>query len=377
MIQKMNQKRNFMIKGCALLTLMLLFFSHSLVAKTTNDKILNNRVKIGPTINAPVEFMGKLYFLANTGVLYESNYDLSEVKDIFKTDLPSFSALTLNGDILYFGEGLHDHNKTNFYAYDLKNKKLVFKVATQGHIERPPLIQNNIAFIGLGPDGLGALDLKNKKMLWHTKTIKNGKLHVDATPMIRDQLLCSVSIYEYKGFFCLNLKDGTESYDLKMTLSPKSETGLSADLFYGYATEANMVDGKWKTESLFYIINLKEKKFVKEVKLRGYNFFAPLLISEKKVFVTISTGDLITIDLSNGAIGYVGEFPEPFISNSYMSGDALCSIGVMGQELCYRPTPAGYALVVEKRHSESPIGQIKGKINGKYYIPSRIGYFTL
>ncbi|MBY0412882.1 MAG: hypothetical protein K2Q18_01890, partial [Bdellovibrionales bacterium] len=145
--------------------------SNVLAAKNVNDIILNNRVKIGPTINSPIEYQGKIYFLATTGVLYESNYDLSEIKDIFKTKLPSFSALTLHEGVLYFGEGLHDDKKTNFYAFNLKNKKLAFQFSTQGHIERPPVIQGNIAYVGLGPDGIGALDLKSQKMLWQTKVL--------------------------------------------------------------------------------------------------------------------------------------------------------------------------------------------------------------
>ena len=361
------------------LILFVIFFlsSFSTFAKLPSDKILTNRVKIGPTINSPIEFQGKIYFLANTGVLYESDYDMSEVNDIFKTDLSTFSALTESDGVLYFGEGLHEHNKTHLYAFDLKNKKLVFKFPTEGHIERPPVIHENIAYIGFGQSGIGALDLQTNKLIWQKKTIKNGKLHVDATPVIFNGMLCSVSIYDFKGVFCLNPKDGSEVFDLKMTLSPKSEVGLSGDLLFGYATEASMNDLKFNTESNFYIVNLRDKKILKEVKLRGYNFFAPLILPDNNVFVTLSTGDLITINLTSGVITYVGEFPEPFISNPFLIDGALCAIGIMGQELCYKPVKNGYALTLEKRYSESPIGQIKNKINKKYYIPSRIGYFLL
>ena len=364
-------KKSFIGFGVFLLTI------NPTSAATIADKILTNRVKIGPTINSPIEYLGKIYFLANTGVLFESNYDLSEIKDIFKTDLPTFSSMTENNGVLYFGEGLHEHNKTHLYAYDLKNKKLIFKFPTEGHIERPPFIHENIAYIGFGQTGIGALDLNTNKLIWQKKTIKSGKLHVDATPIIHDGKLCSVSIYDFKGVFCLNPKDGNEVFDLKMALSPKSEVGISGDLIFGYATEANMSDLKFNTESNFYIVNLKEKKIVKEVKLRGYNFFAPIIIPNNNVFVTLSTGDLITISLTNGVITYVGEFPEPFISNAFLVDDALCAIGIMGQELCYKPVKGGFALTLEKRYVESPIGQIKNKINKKYYIPSRIGYFLL
>ena len=364
-------KKNFISFSVFLLTIAPSF------PASLADKILTNRVKIGPTINSPIEFLGKIYFLANTGTLFESNYDLSEVKDIFKTDLPTFSAMTESDGVLYFGEGLHEHNKTHLYAYDLKSKKLVFKFPTQGHIERPPVIHENIAYIGFGSFGIGALDLKTNKLLWQKKAIKNGKLHVDATPVIYNDMLCSVSIYDFKGVFCLNPKDGNEIFDLKMALSPKSEVGISSDILFGYATEANMSDLKFNTESNFFIANLKDRKMVKEVKLRGYNFFAPIVIPDNKVFVTLSTGDLITISLTNGDITYVGEFPEPFISNSFLVDGALCAIGIMGQELCYKPVKGGYALTLEKRYIESPIGQIKNKINKKYYVPSRIGYFLL
>lgn len=353
------------------------FSAYVVAATKAEDKILNNRVKIGPTINSPIEYKGKLYFLSTTGVLYESNYDLSDIKNIYQTALTSFCALTLHNGVLYFGEGLHTNTKTNFYAFDLKTKKQVFKIAVDGHIERPPVINNNIAYVGLGPSGIGALDLKTQKFIWQTKVIKSGNLHVDSTPVISNQQLCTVSIYDFKGIFCLNLKDGRETYHLASSLSPKSEIGVNGDVLFGYTTEANMNDLKGDTPSNFFIWNLKDKKLIKEVKLRGYNFFAPLVISSNEVFVTLSTGDLITINLDTGALTYVGEFPEPFISNAFKIDGALCAIGVMGQQLCYKPVKGGYALTVEKRHSESTVGQIKNMINGKYYIPSRIGYFTL
>ena len=144
----------------------------------------------------------------------------------------------------------------------------------------------------------------------------------------------------------------------------------------GFATEGTMNDNEFKNPTRFYIYQLSEKKLVKEVNLRGYNFFSPIKAKGKDLFVTLSTGDLITINTDNGKIGYVSEFPEPFISTPFKIKGDLCAIGVMGKLLCFKKTKTGYTISKEKRYYESPIGQVK-EIKGKLYIPSRMGYFHL
>jgi outer membrane protein assembly factor BamB len=248
------------------------------MAANLPELIQENRVKIGPTVNPPIEFQGKLYFLANSGVLFESNYDLSEIKNLFETELASFSPITLHEGVLYFGEGLHEHKKANLYAYDLKEKKLKFKMKLEGHIERAISIVDGIAYLGFGPGGIGAIDLSQQKIIWQKKEIKAGVLHVDSNIIVYQKNICATSVYNYKGVFCLNAADGSELFNVSLRLSPKSEITLDGELLYGFSTEATMNDMNWKTPTSFYVVNLVKKNIQMEIELRGYNFFAPLAI---------------------------------------------------------------------------------------------------
>lgn len=138
-----------------------------------------------------------------------------------------------------------------------------------------------------------------------------------------------------------------------------------------------MIDSKWDTPSRFFIVNLEEKKLHKEVELRGFNFYSPQRISKNEVFVSISTGDIISISLETGKINYISEFPEPFISNTFIHENQYCTLGVMGMLLCFKKTKGSYGITLEKRYFETPIGRIGEAIEGKLYVPSRLGFFNL
>ncbi len=335
-----------------------------------------NRVKIGPTISSPLEYNDKLYFLATTGILYEMSKDHKSLTKLFQTKKSSVSGISIYNGVAYFGEGLHKDRNVNLYAFDLKTKKLIFSKKVKGHIEKEPILEGDILYVSLGPSGLGAFDIKSQKFIWITDRFKNNKIHVDSTPILYKDQICVGSIYEFKGLVCLNKSDGKVSFNQKLTYSSKSELGLVNDIIYGFSTEANLVNSKWNTPSTFFIIDLKNKKLIKEVELRGFNFFSPLKISEDEVFVSISTGDIITISLKNGLITYVNEFPEPFLSNPFMYNNQYCTLGAMGKLLCYKKTKAGYAMTLEKRYYETPIGRVKSN-SEVFHIPSRIGFFNL
>ena len=364
-----------------ILCMLVIFLSTQVTASTKSDVIQENRVKIGPITTSPVSYNNKIYFLANTGVLFKSNYDQSVIQNIFKTNKSTFSGLTLHKEFVYFGEGLHKDNQSYLFAYNLKTQKLAFKQVFDGHIERRPLYYKDIIYVGHGPGGISAYSTKTKKILWTQKKTTDGLLHVDATPIPFERNgrleVCVPSIYKFKGLACLDAKTGDILHTQKLLLSPKSETRLVNGYMIGYATKGTMNDNEFKTPSRFYIYNLKEKKLVKDIVLRGYNFYPPIIEEGSKVFVTLSTGDLITINLTDGKIGYVSEFPEPFISTPFKIKDELCAIGIMGKLLCFKKTKSGYSMSKEKRYYETPIGNIEKEINKKLYIPSRMGYFHL
>ncbi len=71
------------------------------------------RVKIGPTVNAPIKHENSLLFLSTSGVLYKSQKDFSKLKQLFNTKQSSVSDITVDDGIAFFGEGLHDTENAN------------------------------------------------------------------------------------------------------------------------------------------------------------------------------------------------------------------------------------------------------------------------
>ena len=352
-----------------------LIFISQLTVESANDTAL--RSKIGPTVSSPVENNGKLYFLATTGVLYEINKNLEKLENIFQTEKNSLSGITINNNIAYFGEGLNKDDKVNLYAFDLTEKKLKSKTAIEGHIGKRPALNNGILYIALGPKGLGSYDISSQKFLWKIDKFGRNTIHTDSTPIFYGKNVCIGSRDKFKGIVCLNKKTGSMDSSYPLKYSAKSELALSRERLFGFATEANLVDSKWNTPSTFFIIDLQKNKLIKEVELRGFNFYSPTLINQDEVFIAISTGDIITISLNDGKISYVSEFPEPFLSNTFVYKKQYCAIGAMGMLLCYKKTQKNWALSYEKRYYESPIGKISGPIDGKHYLPSRTGFFNL
>ncbi len=338
------------------------------------------RVNVGPTVSSPLSYEGALYFLATTGLLLRFEENDKKLEKIFQTEKSSVSGLTIESGIAYFGEGVHEDKKANIYAVDLKTKKLLFKKEVTGHIERNPVVKDGALFVSMGPGGFGSLNLETRKWNWIASKVKESKIHSDSNPIFYKGSVCISSVYEFKGVVCLNQASGVVTHSQKLKYSAKSELGLSGSKLFGFAHEADLVKSKWDTPSVFYIIDLEKKKTLKEVELRGFNFYAPELTTktkENEAFVSLSTGDIITVNLTSGKITYVYEFPEPFISSTFKYKEQLCALGVMGKLLCFKKTKKGFALSNEKRYFETPIGKIKESVNGKLYIPSRIGFFNL
>ena len=348
--------------------LILLLIASSALAATTEV-----RTQIGPLMNPPVVSGKDLYLLATTGVLYQTDPLITKTKILFQTKINSICPLTLKDSVLYFGEGLHDDLKTEFYAYDLKQQKLKFSLPQEGHIERAPLITSDKIFIGLGPGGIAAIDLNTQKILWSKKKIEEGDLHIDSTPISYKNMICVASIYTYKGVVCLNEANGEKVFTISLEKNPKSEIRLSGHLLFGMSTEATMVDTNWKTPSTLYVIDLYKKKKTIDVNLRGYNFFASTLTSAQEVFLGLSTGDMILVNLHDGRITFVGEMKAPIVSTPFIRHGFYCAVSIEGRLRCYQRGKDEFKLAEEQEWQEV-ISGVVSSINGKFYIPTRAGY---
>ncbi len=246
----------------------------------------------------------------------------------------------------------------------------------KGHIQRPLTLDGDTLYVGHGPGGLSALDKKTLKSKWNLTKVNKKKIHVDSSPIIVKDDICFNSIYELKAFICVDKKTQKTTFINEFKESPKMMLSQIGEKIIGATTKADLMKSKFDIPSTLFIFDTKMKKITFTKELRGFNFFAPTKIDDNNFLITLSTGDILTFDLTKNKIGFVGEFPEPFISTPFIMGNNYCAIGIMGQLLCYEKGKTQYHIAKKKRYFESPIGVIR-QIDGEVFIPSRTGFFNL
>ena len=331
------------------------------------------RSKIGSTFSSPVLVGDLFYFVATTGVLFEASKDFKTIKKLYEGNKQTLGALVVVNDKLIWGEGLHTDKKTLFHIFDIKTKKMLKEIEIKGHIQRPPLFIHDTIYLPTGPGGILAINATTYKTKWHTKTHNKKDLHIDSNILAVENQICATSVYEFKGIVCLDEKSGKVLQTAELTRNPKSEITLWNNQIVGFATEADLSKPKWDIPSDLYVYDIKNNKMKMSKELRGFNFFAPQ-INGDEAFVTLSTGDFILVNLTNGKIHFLGEFPEPFTNNAFIKGLDFCGIGIMGKYMCYGKTTSGYALTVDKRLMETVVGEIM-YLDSQLITPSRAGYY--
>lgn len=331
------------------------------------------RAKIGSTFSSPVSVGEKFYFVATTGVLFEADKKFKVVTKLYEGKKQSLGSLTVIKNKLFWGDGLHTDAKSILHIFDLKTKKIFKEIEVTGHVERAPLHSNGLIILPLGPGGIMALNDSDFKTKWIATKYEGKELHVDSNILLIGEKLCATSVYKLKGVFCLEIKTGKVTQASQLTRNPKSEITIWKDHVVGFATEGDMATPKWDLPADFFIYDVKTDKMKMSKELRGFNFFAPS-ISGDEAFVTLSTGDFILINLNNGKIQFLGEFPEPFLNSTFMKGPEYCAIGIMGKYMCYGVAKNGYALTTDKRLMETVIGKVYYD-NNTLIAPTRVGYY--
>jgi outer membrane protein assembly factor BamB len=351
-----------------------LFLAFAVINGAAQADTTDIRAKIGSTFSAPLSVGDKYYFVATTGVLFEADKNLKAVTKLYEGKKQTLGALALIDQKLFWGDGLHTDTKSILHIYDLKTKKMIKELEVNGHIERAPLLHNGLVILPLGPGGIMAINLSDYKTKWITTAFEGKDLHVDSNILLIGDKLCATSVYKLKGVFCLDPKTGKVTQASQLSRNPKSEITVWKDHVVGFATEGDLATPKWDIPSDFFIYDVKNDKMKMSKELRGFNFFAPY-ISGDEAFVTLTTGDFILINLNEGKIQFLGEFPEPFLNNTFMKDADYCSIGIMGKYMCYGKAKTGYALTVDKRLMETVIGKIIYE-NKKIIVPTRVGYYV-
>lgn len=355
--------------------LFILLLSFQNIMANVNSEEQSLRSKIGPTVRLPLKIGDNYFFLSGGGVLLKTDLELEKAEILFKTEKPSASPVLSYNDYFIFGEGLHDHNDSKLYIYNNSKRKLETSIKINGHVQREGIVYKDILYVGAGPGGLKAIDLKKKKINWSLSEYKNEKLHIDSNPIIYKDKICFTSIYNRKSILCANLK-GEVIFEEKRKKNPKGELLLVENILISMATDADMMKLKFDHPANLVIIDLDTEKVIHDIKLRGFNFFKPLQIAKDEIMLNLSTGDMITVNLTSGKIGYIGEFPEPFVSTPFKIGKSFCSLGLMGKLICKEKGKDQYVITKEKRFFESPVGEV-GQLGDKILSVSRTGFFEV
>ncbi len=354
-------------------TFLLVFFSLVLFVNNSFSKNSIDKSKIGPVLRAPVIYKNNLYFLNTGGALFKSNLELTHTKILFNAEKSSVSGVSLFKNSLYFGEGVHTDKKANLYAFNLEKSKIDFVKELPGHIESSPLVIKDFIFVGVGDSGLIALNQK-LEIVWESqKSNPNQLFHIDTTPVIYKNLVCASSVYTFKGIACFNIKTGKLEYKQELNRNAKSQIINIGKYLIGVATEGDMFKSQWSVESLLYVIDLEKKKIANSKLLSGFNFFKPVILNEKEIMLSLSTGDILSYGIESGVVGYIGEFKEPLVSRIINSKNKYCAVGLMGKYICYKKNGSNFVKYKQNRIMKMIVGETTS-INGKAYLPSRKGY---
>jgi len=120
---------------------------------------------------------------------FEWTYEISDSKD-------SLHISELQDNIIYVGSG-----KT-CYAFDVTNKKIIWKYETKGVITASPRIENNVVYFGSWDGNIYALDYKTGEYKWSFKT----GWGIDSTPDISDNMVYVGSLDN--NFYALDKENG-------------------------------------------------------------------------------------------------------------------------------------------------------------------------
>lgn len=338
--------------------------------KEKTFKSLNASAQVGAIYRAPIKYRDNLYFLASSGTLYKSDSKFKKLTSLFQTTKKTISALERDNNILYFGDGLHHDEISFLYAYDMKKNKLLFQKKIKGHIEKKPIIYKDKVIFSSGRGGLIALNKKTGESIWKLSRNLTKALHIDSTPVIVKDKMFFTSIYENKGLYSAEPKSGKilSFYPSKEDI--KNDLLVFGKYIISFETKA-LIDSKDRNIStLMRVFDTQKKKFIKDLKLRGHNFFIQKTDNDF-VNIALSSGDIVRVSIPELKTTYLNLYPEPFMSSSFKYNKLDCFFSTLGRFSCYDSKGS------KKKESRDILRAAFGDIavvDGSIYIPTKSGY---
>lgn len=325
---------------------------------------------IGPIYVSPQKWNDRIYYLASNGRFFESDLALTTQQQIFKTAQPTISGVLIFQGIAYFGDGLHEDNSSNFYAFDLKKRKLIYRKSFVGHLEKTPVVYKKWVLVSLGPGGLVALDKASGDLVWKISRWHSHNLHIDSTPLILGQRVCFSSIYKQPSIHCANIQSGQIQWSLRLLKPVKTDLIKwgSKIVALGTHAQATHLDRDRSTDLM--VISSEKGRILLKRHLRGNNLFPQRLV-DNELFLAMSTGDVLSFNLKTKQMTYFDVLPEPIMSTPFHWRGSFCAATIQGRIVCYGPM--GHT---EEKVPHQVLGVVE-KIGKSIYLPTRAGYLVL
>jgi outer membrane protein assembly factor BamB len=192
-----------------------------------------NRLYFG-IVEAGLSSVGRIVCLdANSGQVVWS-YDGDD-----RPLLPVYCTPLLVDNVLYCGEGLHEHSGCRLVALDAHTGQPRWSqpFRTNSHTEGTPGIVHDLLIVPAGDDGVYALTRSQGQLRWHLPGGRSNGLHVDGAPAIHDGCIYIGSgLYSYQAI-CLDAATGQELWRAELPFRSFAAPTVWGDhVYYGVGT---------------------------------------------------------------------------------------------------------------------------------------------
>jgi len=244
------------------------------------------------TESGTVPFENNVLFGGSDGYFYSVNKANGKVNWTFPTRTENLAAPTVEGGVVYFLAG-----NNVLYALDARtgkqlwsyNREEVTNITIRGGSS--PTIYKNMAYVGFSDGQIVALNTKDGTVSWERKLTNNPKfIDVDSTPVVSDSLIW-VSSFD-GSLYALSRTDG----QIQWKLDEGGATAVTIDqdrLYFG------------STNQVVYCLNKDSGQVYWKYQMHDGVPTQPVL-ANSIVFVGSSDSDLLALDSRSGEL--VGSF---------------------------------------------------------------------
>ena len=245
---------------------------------------------------------------------------------------PSASAIAVEGDKLFFGEGMHSDFICNIRCLDRKSGQLLWQHETQDHVEAAPTVKDGVVYCSAGNDGVYALDANTGKVRWHF----TSDIHTDAKPCGHDGRVFIGTgpsrRYKIPQVVALNASDGKPVWRIPTDLPAWGSPNAKGERVYVGLGNGRMMDSAKPPEQpagALLCLNAKNGDELWHIKASEAVFQQPT-VDEEQVYFISREGKLRCVQHDTGKVNYEIQTGAPIIASPTVSGDEIYTVSVAG-----------------------------------------------